>query len=63
MDTDSRDFNILTLISGFWTPYYTFAFMNFLGNIVGFMIRIDMSVTIVAMVNQSEILCSVLLQS
>ena len=40
---------------GFWTPYYTCALVMFFGMTAGWLTRIDMSVTIVAMVNQSEI--------
>ena len=45
---------VFLIISGFWTPYHTFALVNFLGMIAAWIIRIDISVTIVAMVNQSN---------
>ena len=37
-------------------PYHTFGLLTFLGYLVGWIIRVDMSVTIVAMVKPSETL-------
>jgi hypothetical protein len=41
-------------MSGFWTPYYTFAVLHFSGIMAAYFVRLNINVTIVAMVNQSK---------